>query len=830
MKQWNLIAGRVAAVVVSSAAGTALGQAQEAQRELFEARIRPALIEHCYPCHNSVDTAEGGLTLDHRAGMRTATNYGTAVVPGRPDESLLLSVIRHEIPGLEMPDEGARLTEDLIADFERWIRDGAFDPRETPPTATELAEATAWPAMLEKRKQWWSLQPIRDPELPSATAWSEHPVDRFIAAKLTEQGLAPAEPADRRTLIRRLTFVLTGLPPTLEEIHCYLADEAPDATERLIDRLLASPHYGERWARHWMDVVRYADSHGSEGDPTIPHAYQYRDYLIRAFNEDVPYDQLVREHIAGDLLPEPRLDETLGVNESAIGTAHWRMVFHGFAPTDALDEKVRFTDDQINVFGKAFLAQTISCARCHDHKFDAISQADYTALFGILGSCRPTMQDVSSPARQESRRAELAYIKNQLRHALADDWLDQLDELAVRMMSVSEADLAAADDPRQVLSLIAAIEQRVAAGADYAEAWSQERSTSGGERLAWDEERSASRRAWDLSRSDHRSEWYVSGNGSVAEHTLAGAFAVELEGERVVTGIYPESVLTHRWSTRHRGILQSKRFRLEKETEIWLRVAGSGQSIVRPVIQNYPRSGTVYPIDSIRSPDWYWHRFDLAYWTGDDMHLELTTAQDAPVEVRGNDRSWFALREVRVLDKGAPAPSEREREWANPIFDRTIARPPESREALVFHIVRALSDAIEFWEDDVLTDGEALLMNAFLRDGLLPNTVDALPEAWSWVDVYRGVEAQVPVPTRVPGIAEADASDAPIFERGDHRRPGAPVPRRFLEAIDPTPYRSSQSGRLELALVHVCERPEPGPLRPSPWLARRRTHAARARS
>ena len=282
------------------------------------------------------------------------------MVPGNPDDSLLMKVIGHQIEGLEMPDGGAQLSPEVIADFRTWIADGASDPRDQPPSETELKHSISWESTLESRKKWWSFQPIRNPELPSANDWSNHPIDRFVYLAAQAKSLDQSQPAENRVLARRLSFALTGLPPTtslLAEV-----DSGAKTIETLVDELLASPQFGERWARHWMDLVRYADSHGSEGDPAIPNAYQYRDYLIRAFNQDVSYEQLVREHIAGDLMADPRINESLGINESMIGPAHWRLGFHGFAPTDALDEKVRFTDDQINVFGKAFLGLTISCA------------------------------------------------------------------------------------------------------------------------------------------------------------------------------------------------------------------------------------------------------------------------------------------------------------------------------------------------------------------------------------------------------------------------------------------------------------------------------------
>ena len=291
-----------------------------AKVELFESRIRPVLIDQCYSCHNSGDTAEGGLAVDHRAAILKGGDSGAALVPGSAKESLLLQVIRHEVDGMRMPQDAPQLDADVIADFEQWIADGAVDPRDKPPSSAELSRLMSWDGMRDRRMRWWSFQPISDPPPPDVEdeRWSEHSIDRFIWTKMTAADLAPSPLADHRTLIRRLTFALTGLPPTPDQIERFIADESADAYARLVDELLASEHFGERWARHWMDWMRYAETHGSEGDPAIPHAWRYRDYLIRALNADVPYDRLVREHIAGDLLPDPRINDEWGINESML--------------------------------------------------------------------------------------------------------------------------------------------------------------------------------------------------------------------------------------------------------------------------------------------------------------------------------------------------------------------------------------------------------------------------------------------------------------------------------------------------------------------------------
>jgi hypothetical protein len=441
-----------------------LAETVDERFEFFEARIRPLLVEHCYECHNSVQTADGGLALDHRTALLKGGDGGPVLVPGKPAESRLLKIVRHEVPELKMPRGGAKLKPAALADIERWIAMGAPDPRDRPPTQAELAQVTAWETIFQQRKQWWSLQPVRSQPSPvvKATAWPGQPLDRFILANLEEHRLAPAARADNQTLLRRLTFTLTGLPPRPDEIAEFLGDVSPDAFERVVDRLLASPRYGERWARHWMDLVRYCESHGSQGDPELPNAYRYRDYLIRAFNGDVPYDQFVREQLAGDLTPNPRWNSLDQVNESAIGTAHLRMVELGFVPVDALDDQMKVVDNQIDVFSKAFLGLTVSCARCHHHKFDPISQEDFYALYGIFASSRPGQVLIDTPELLHKHRPELTRLKQQIRDELATAWLQSAADLPQRLQQQSQQETKLAELTLRVQQLqqqIAAIEE-----------------------------------------------------------------------------------------------------------------------------------------------------------------------------------------------------------------------------------------------------------------------------------------------------------------------------------------------------------------------------------
>ncbi|MDG2224200.1 MAG: DUF1553 domain-containing protein [Rubripirellula sp.] len=756
------------------------------QIEFFESRIRPVLVQQCYECHNSTENADAGLAIDHRAGLLEGGS-GEVLVPGNPQESRLIAVLKHDIEGVEMPDGGARLSDSVIRDFEKWIEMGAPDPRDEPPSKIELAALTSWEATRERRKQWWSFRAIQN--LPTPSGDAVHPIDRFIDAKLFDAGLQHALPAESNVLIRRLFVSLIGLPPNPQQFARWSAKFEIDkqrAIEDLIDELLANPHFGERWARHWMDWIRYAESHGSEGDPRIDNAWRYRDYLIRAWNGDVPYDQLVREHVAGDLLESPRINQEMGINESVIGTAHWRMVFHGFAPTDVLDEKVRFVDDQINAFSKAFLGLTVSCARCHDHKFDAISQADYYALFGILSSCRPARQVIDSPKRQNLNRQALSDLKPQIKAAMIQNWRSSgLKRLASHLQE-SKFESAELTDPLVAQLVKAKDAKGDAVFRDWAGKMEQYQSTSA--------MKNADAR-WEFSRDSDVQQWYRHGVGlDNPAASTAGEFAIAVEGDDVLQGIYPAGIFSHQISTKHPARLTSPDHVIEPGQQLWVRACGSGDAALRYVVQDYPRNGTVFPVRAL-TPEWKWQKFDLSYWSGDSMHVELVTAQDAPLLVKGKARSWFGVSDVVVTtDKAAPVSHD---EALRAVL--AIDTKPNSYAGLVRVYVQAIEDSIVAWEAGTLSDDQAVLLDRCIRLGWLPNQMAQLPELSGLLEQYRKLESEIPIPVRVPGLDETVGREQPLFIRGNHKQPGDLVPRRYLEAFDATPYETSQSGRRELA-------------------------------
>lgn len=355
--------------------------------EFFESRVRPILVEHCHACHSvKAGKAKGGLTLDRRESLLKGGDNGPVVVPGHPDKSRLIEAIRYGNVDLQMPPKG-KLPDDAIAHLTKWIEDGAAWPSSDTPATKHNVEFD----LLVRKASHWCWQPIQtcDPPQVKNREWPVSDIDKFVLAKLESNGLTPSKPAEPLVLLRRVHFALTGLPPTVTEIDSFLnlhKNEPTNALQTATESLLESPRFGERWARHWLDLVRYSETRGHEFDYPNPNAWQYRDYVIRALNADVPYDQFVREHIAGDLLPAPRRHPSQGFNESILGTGFWWLGEQVHSPVDLKQDEADRFENPIDVFGKTFLGLTVACARCHDHKFDAISTKDYYALYATLAS------------------------------------------------------------------------------------------------------------------------------------------------------------------------------------------------------------------------------------------------------------------------------------------------------------------------------------------------------------------------------------------------------------------------------------------------------------
>ena len=390
--------------------------------KFFEAKVRPLLIDRCVECHGE-KKQKAGLRLDSAAGWRAGGESGAVIEPGRPEESLLVAAVRHTREELQMPPK-EKLPDNEIAVLEEWVRRGAPDPRDVAPAAV----AKKGPMTLEQARGHWSFRPVLAPVFSGGSR--VHPVDALLRTRLAAAGLAPNPPAEPRALVRRAYHVLLGLPPTFERVERFAADPSPQAWAALIDELLARPEYGQRWARHWLDVARYADTtdKSTDSERRIPFAHTYRDWVIDAINRDLPFDRFVREQVAADLLPAEENPDRRALGFLTVGRR-----FEG-----NLEAPELIIDDRIDTLGRGFLGLTLACARCHDHKFDAVPTADYYSLLGVLASVDEPMDlpetgrspDTDEVRRYREKRAELLAAYERLLDDLVQGARRRLRDLA----------------------------------------------------------------------------------------------------------------------------------------------------------------------------------------------------------------------------------------------------------------------------------------------------------------------------------------------------------------------------------------------------------------
>ncbi|HEX6983957.1 MAG TPA: DUF1549 domain-containing protein, partial [Planctomycetaceae bacterium] len=355
------------------------GASRAGDADLFRRTIAPLLERRCLSCHSDADR-KGGLSIQSHAAALAGGESGAVIVPGEPESSYLLDLVSSREGRAEMPKDGTPLSDDEIDALRRWITAGAAWPDGVTLDPHRIADT-----------DWWSLRPIVRPAVPAVSpqdaAQVRNPIDAFVLARLREEGLSPSPEADRRTLIRRLSFDLIGLPPSPAEVEAFVSDPDPLAYERLVDRLLADPRHGERWARHWLDVARYGDSHGYDKDQPRPNAWPYRDYVIRSLNEDKPYARFVREQVAGDALFPDDPDGVVATGFLAAGP--WDLISHVEVPESKIDGRVARSldrDDFVRAAMETFASTTVGCARCHHHKFDPVTQEDYYALQAVFAA------------------------------------------------------------------------------------------------------------------------------------------------------------------------------------------------------------------------------------------------------------------------------------------------------------------------------------------------------------------------------------------------------------------------------------------------------------
>lgn len=796
--------------------------------QFFETRIRPVLVQHCDRCHSAnARELQGGLRLDLKAGWQQGGDSGEpALVPGEPDRSRLLKAVRHAEGVAAMPPKQPKLPAAIVADLAEWIRRGAPDPREG--TVTRRDKSSDWEAEFHNRLDWWSLKPLQPVEPPPVqqTNWPRTEVDRFVLARLESQGLQPVPEADRDTLIRRLSLVLTGLPPTPELRVRFSTSTSADWYDQLVATLLDSPHFGERWARHWMDVVHYADTHGYEWDVPAKNAWRYRDYLTRAFNNDVPFNRLILEQLAGDQL-EPRLDPLTRRNEALLGPLALRLGErrHGdSAAADGVSQEA--VANMIDTLGKGFLATTLACAQCHDHKLDAVEQRDYYSLAGMLMSTRFSVRSLDTVDPNEGLIERLRPIKQQIRQELARLWLTAAEpEIIAATLRGIPAD--ATPSPAFPGSLVE-FWKRSLSNAITPEEFAAERQRRRDSNLA------NLTVVADFTQPQPLGDWKLAGLGAKHGYAREGELIIADEGDAALQQIVPAGRYTHLWSPRLAGSLQSPQLDPLQPVTLSLQLAGGKFASYTFVLDRALNSERLQFLNR-PTPSWLTvlaGRFDTLEGSIDPfprrVYFEVTTkafnnyfpprvGYGGASEAELNDpRSWFGITRIAQHPAGLPPLDELAR--FEPLFDPSAN--PSAAADWALRLARLLQAAVERWSRAETLSDDVPLLNEALVQKLLPNANAASPELSRLITAYRDLERQIEPDCTAGSVEEwPEGRDDRIGVRGSYTEFGESVPRGGIRLLGPLPSRTAEtsSGRLEWARQIADDR---NPLTPRVYVNR----------
>jgi len=772
--------------------------------EFFESRIRPLLVEHCYRCH-SAESQElhGGLRLDLKSGWELGGDSGEpAIVRGMPDASPLLHGVRHDAGVSPMPPNAPKLPAKAIADLTAWIAMGAPDPREG---MLERRDKVAdWEREFERRVDWWSLKPVAKVLPPNVQdeKWARNDVDRFLLARLEQQGLKPVAEAGRRALARRLSFALTGLPPDPQLVASFSDDDSPQAYDALVTTLLDSPHYGERWARHWMDVVHYSDTHGYEWDVPAKNAWRYRDYLIRAFNADVPYRQWVLEQIAGDLI-EPRLDSRTGLNESLIGPTMLRLGERRHGDNAAIEGVTQeAVANMIDTLGKAFLGTTLACAQCHDHKLDAIEQRDYYSLAGMLMSTRFSARSLHAIDPNEAILERLRAKKLEIRQELARLWRQATDVNAPGG-AVEKLRAIAADEPPAsgFPASLVGFWKRSLGTTVTADEFLQER-----QRRIEANQTHLTLLA-DFSRPEREGGWRWEGLGMKHGLVEDGELVVADEGEIAIVHLLPAGRFSHVWSSRLAGSLQSPQMDpMQPITFSIEAVAGKLAS------QSFVVDRALHP-ERLQFPNWRtlgWQtltagNFDSLEGSVDKaprrVYFEMATkalnnyfpprvGYGGAIESENDDpRSWFGATKVYQHPAGQPPQDTLER--FVPLFEELSDETDWAR-----RLVQLVNAAVDRWAVEECGSEDVRLLNDALELKWLTNDLASSPELSRLITEYRALEKELEPDCTVGSVAEwNEGRDERVGIRGSYVDFGDTVARGQVRVLTAAEVPSTSSSR-----------------------------------
>ena len=689
---------------------------------------------------------------------------------------------------------------------------------------------------MPKSRRWrsgfdWVPPGPKPPQVPVPTVssgdWGENLVDRFLLDSLLQVDLKPAPAADPRSQVRRLAFVLTGLPPPQEQVEQLARRPSTTAYQELVDRMLDSPHFGEQWARHWMDVVRYGETHGYEWNYEIPGAWRYRDYLARAFNQDLPFDQLIREHIAGDLLENPRIWAEEEINESLIGAAFLRLGEMGHDSCTSFRElRTDVVDDQIDTLSKAFQGLTVACARCHDHKLDPIPTKDYYALYGVLTSSRQVTRTLNTGRSQPLIAQQMKALKPAIRKEIASLWIEQCDRIPNYLLAAQsswEGEPAPQGlDPERVLAWRHTLEREAADSESPLFVWNAVLCESGSgkelqavwERTRVNLEREQERRqifnqANFSSFADFRegyANWSPEGLGLSEGATRGGDIAVAREGLTAVSDVFSAGVYSHALSERLNAALRSPY--LPKESKfLSLKMSGGKLSARRTIVDNCSL-GDGYQILDSRTPRW--EKVDILHKEPFPVYTELLTKQnnlrfperpgmmeDFTQQDLGEPGSFFGIVEAVLHDVEDPP-------WEDLSYLQRLYQgaPPATASQLAEIYASVCRRALTAWSEDRSAEADLRWINWLIRNQLLANSIDLSPTLKTLVQQYRSLESGLSEARVIDAFADLDAGyDFPLLKGGDAKRPGDPVPRGYLQLLSQgeSGFRSPGSGRLELA-------------------------------
>jgi hypothetical protein len=795
-------AGACALVLLLGAATpTHGGDADPAGLEFFEKKVRPVLAGYCFKCHSSrAAKVRGGLLLDSRAAILKGGDNGPALVPGQLDKSRLIEAVRYQNVELRMPPKG-KLPPAAIAALETWVKQGAPWPREDGPRAVVKDNFD----LQQRKRAHWAWRPVRSPPVPAVkdASWPADAVDRFLLARLEDRGLVPAEPADRRTLLRRLYFDLIGLPPTAAEVEAFLNDTSADAYARVVDRLLASEHFGERWGRHWLDLVRYGETRGHEFDPNIPNAYHYRDYVIRAFNADLPYNQFVIEHIAGDLLKKPRLHPREGFNESVLGTGFWVLGEEVHSPVDIRQDQADRLDNRIDVMTKTFLGLTVACARCHDHKFDAISTKDYYALFGFLESSSYRLARFDSMTHNRRIAEELWELRRRsqpaLRKALANALRPGTERLADYLLA-AQAVICDRVRPEEI-----ARDRKLDAGrlgrwvaqlrADHGSGSQAVRLPPGAEVVIDYAKAPAS--AWlpdgvsfgpgPVRPGDVR----VTGD---AAHPVVKVFDyAAAEKDPTWNVLRPAAGVENDPGALGQAVRAGRTIRTPTFTitrgKVFYLVKGNGlayAAVSQHVMINGPLHGQL--VLPLRGGDRFrWVAHDLDRYKGLPAHIEFTAT----------DNSDFA---VAMVVQATNAPALVEQSWRQVFTRNLLPQAGDSQRLLLDALARLESGRLAGDVDQARLVSWMVQNRELLADPAVFDRTLAAAAGPFLAEQAKLVTRIRPESRLAPAMLDGSGYDEHVFIRGVPRAAGALVKRRFVEALaGAEPLACQGSGRLELA-------------------------------